>query len=414
MAMEDAASEMSDWEVLSAASAHGGEEGDFVVLVSGEVAGGGGGSDVFHDHFALALDPSDAGFSGEGEWLGGEEEMGEEGLGLVDGFDSVSEGRLDLLAAEEEGDWSARLQLELGDGGVDGTIGEIERESSVLGGAVPREATLSGEERREEAEKVGIEQEKDAAHRCGELEFVPEENFNSDDAAAVAADVYRFESPENSDVQLADGKAHVEASAMGTVEKEPVQGNSGNAASGCSEPDGEANAGSFPLAESLDGGSSLHEAAAAATGDAIVAVDEEPVQDCGDTASGAGEQGVEAKDGSLPLAQAPSTGEGEKQVVVWWRLPFRLLQCCAWKVKPIWSFSIAAALLGLIVLGRRMYRMRRKARGLPQIKIAFDDKKSSQFADRTARLNEAFFMARRVPMLRTSGAVFPWSMVQDR
>lgn len=121
------------------------------------------------------------------------------------------------------------------------------------------------------------------------------------------------------------------------------------------------------------------------------------------------------KDGSLPLVQTPATGEGERQVVVWWRLPFRLLQYCAWKVKPVWSISIAAALLGLVVLGRRMYRMRRKTRGLPQIKIAFDDKRVSQFADRAARLNEAFLIARRVPALRTSsGAVLPWSMVQER
>jgi hypothetical protein len=49
----------------------------------------------------------------------------------------------------------------------------------------------------------------------------------------------------------------------------------------------------------------------------------------------------------------------------------------AWKVKPVWSFSVAAALLGLVVLGRKMYRMKHKARGLPQIKIAFDDKVSS-------------------------------------
>ena len=41
--------------------------------------------------------------------------------------------------------------------------------------------------------------------------------------------------------------------------------------------------------------------------------------------------------------------------------------------------------------------------------------RTSQFADRAARLNEAFLVARRVPLLRTSaGAVLPWSMVQER
>ncbi|KAG2659118.1 uncharacterized protein LOC120704976 isoform X2 [Panicum virgatum] len=132
-------------------------------------------------------------------------------------------------------------------------------------------------------------------------------------------------------------------------------------------------------------------------------------------ASSCDEPDREAEDGALPLAHTPGTAEGDKQVVVWWRLPFRLLHCCAWKVKPVWSFSIAAALLGLVVLGRRMYKMKRKAKGLPQIKIAFDDKRTSRFADRAARLNEAFLVARRVPLLRTSaGAVLPWSMVQER
>jgi hypothetical protein len=34
---------------------------------------------------------------------------------------------------------------------------------------------------------------------------------------------------------------------------------------------------------------------------------------------------------------------------------------------------------------------------------------------RTSQFNEAFLVARRVPLLRTSaGAVLPWSMVQER
>jgi hypothetical protein len=49
-------------------------------------------------------------------------------------------------------------------------------------------------------------------------------------------------------------------------------------------------------------------------------------------------------------------------------------------VRPVWSISIAAAFLGIVVLGRRMYRMRRKTRGLPQIKIALDDKVSFSLA----------------------------------
>ncbi|KAL5211705.1 hypothetical protein ABZP36_022552 [Zizania latifolia] len=393
--MEDGASEISDWEVLSAASAHGGEDGDFVVLVSGEGDGGG----VLHDHFALVPSDtaSDAGFPVEGPWSGPEGEASE-GLGLVDGLDWISERRLDLV--EDDWSWSEQVQL----GGVDETTGE----SSVLGAAVPCGAAFSAEERREAAAQAEIERENDAAHGCGELEFAPQASHHAtgddldskfSDATAVG-DLYQFNLPLNSAVQSEDG--------TDTVEEEPVQGKSDNAASGCNESDGEVKDGSLPLAQAPAGANSLP--VDAAISDAAGADEEEPVQGKNDNAaSGCGEPDGEAKGGPLPLSQAPGAGEGERRVAVWWRLPFRLLQGCAWKVKPIWSFSIAAALLGLVVLGRRMYRMRRQAQGLPQIKIAFDDKKASQFAERAARLNEAFFIARRVPMLRTSsGAVLPW------
>uniref|UniRef100_A0A0E0CM20 Uncharacterized protein n=1 Tax=Oryza meridionalis TaxID=40149 RepID=A0A0E0CM20_9ORYZ len=376
-----AASEISDWEVLSAASAHGGgaeDDGeDFVVLVPGE----GGGGDVLHDHFALVA-PSDVdGFPGEeGSWSGLLSDPGDEGKGQ--GFDSVSEGRLDPLVEE---DWS---EERLGFG-----------EPSVLAAVLP-----CGEVRREEAAQREIEQGKEADGTGEDL----------DSDVIVVAELSPLESPENSDVQLEvedGGSSLPEASeigdALGFVQEALVQWKSDDVTSGFGEPEGEAKDGSLPLAQSPVAGE-ISRAEAAAVGDAMGAVDS------GNAAPGCGEQDGEAKDdSSLPLARAPGADGGEKQVVVWWRLPFRLLQCCAWKVKPIWSFSIAAALLGLFVLGRRMYRMRRKARGLPHIKIAFDDKRASQFADRTARLNKAFFVARRIPMLRTSsGAVFPWSMVQ--
>ncbi|EEC73410.1 hypothetical protein OsI_07669 [Oryza sativa Indica Group] len=312
---DDAASEISDWEVLSAASAHGGggeDDGeDFVVLVPGE---GGGGGDVLHDHFALVA-PSDVdGFPGEeGSWSGLLSYPGDKGKG--EGFDSVPEGRLDPLVEE-----AAQREIEQG-----------------------KEADGTGED--------------------------------LDPDVIVVAELSRLESPENSDVQLEvedGGSSLPEASeigdALGFVQEALVQWKSGDVTSGCGEPEGEAKDGSLPLAQSPVAGE-ISLAEAAAVGDAMGAVDS------GNAASGCGEQDGEAKDGSsLPLARAPGADGGEKQVVVWWRLPFRLLQCCAWKVKPIWSFSIAAALLGLFVLGRRMYRMRRKARGLPHIKIAFDDK----------------------------------------
>ncbi|KAL6634149.1 hypothetical protein ACP70R_026820 [Stipagrostis hirtigluma subsp. patula] len=359
---EDAASEISDWEVLSAASACGvGADDEDVAFVSG------GGVDVVHDHFAAAPASPDAGFSGEGSWtelvVAPDEGDRREDFELLDEFDSISQESFDLPA----GDWSVQLQAVP----VDRT-----RESSVPEGSVPCRATWSADGGQAEA----VYAEKDVANSCDELGSMlhpaPQhlgvgETLDSD--ATTATVTPPSEASENSNVQLDDGGVEVgtEVSCVEDVAtSDELQGEQGE--------------------------QELGNNASAASG-------------CGDGPDG------EAKDGSLPLVPTPISNEGEGQVAVWWRLPFKLLHYCAWKVKPVWSFSIAAALLGLAVLGRRMYRMRRKARGLPQIKIAFDDKRASQFADRASRLNEAFLIARRVPMLRTSsGAVLPWSMVQER
>jgi len=339
--MEDAASEIDDWEVLSAASRGGGgtasDDDSEVVVVSG------GGGDVLHDHFALAPAGPGAGSLDEGPWL----EPGDawEGLELVDGFDPIPGASFDLAA----GVWSEQL---LPTGGVDEARG-----GSILETTAARGTTWGADGNQAEAVDGEVDQESNVVADHGELGSAvqPEhhglgETLESDAATPAGASL---QSPCPEDAVASDG-IHGE-------QEEQEHGANASAASSCDEPD------------------------------------------------------REAKDGALPLAHTPGTAEGDKQVVVWWRLPFRLLHCCAWKVKPVWSFSIAAALLGLVVLGRRMYKMKRKAKGLPQIKIAFDDKRTSQFADRAARLNEAFLVARRVPLLRTSaGAVLPWSMVQER
>ncbi|PAN06526.1 hypothetical protein PAHAL_1G269600 [Panicum hallii] len=359
--MEDAASEISDWEVLSAASGCGGGAADDdseVVVVSG------GGGDVLHDHFALAPAGPGAGSPVEGPWP----EPGDawEGLELLDGFDPIPEASFDLAA----GVWSERLPPT---GGVDEARG-----GSILEATVARGTTLGADGNQAEAVDGEVDQESNAVTDHGELgSMLPPEHHGlgetlESDAATRAGASLQSEASESSPVQL-DG--------------------------------GEIDAGV--------GSPCLEDAVAS---DGIHGEQEEQEQvGSASAASSCDESDSEAKDGALPLAHTPGTEEGDKQVVVWWRLPFRLLHYCAWKVKPVWSFSIAAALLGLVVLGRRMYRMKCKAKGLPQIKIAFDDKRTSQFADRAARLNEAFLVARRVPLLRTSaGAVLPWSMVQER
>ncbi|CAN6232078.1 unnamed protein product [Urochloa humidicola] len=365
--MEDAGSEISDWEVLSAASGCGGSGADNdddgeVVVVSG------GGGDVLHvhDHFALAPAGPDAGSPGEGPWSEPEEDAWQ-GLELLDGLDPIPGASFDLVA----GVWSEQLPPA---GGV-----EEAREGSILEATVARGATSSVDGSEAEVVDGVIDQESNAVIEHGELGSVLQhahdglgETLDSDAAASTGASL-QSEASQIDPVQLVGGEI-----------------DAGGVESSCLE-DAEAN-------------------------DGIHGEQEEPEQG-GDAAaaSGCGESDSEAKDGGLPLAHTPGAEEGDKQVAVWWRLPFKLLHYCAWKVKPVWSFSIAAALLGLVVLGRRMYRMKRKAKGLPQIKIAFDDKRSSQFADRAARLNEAFLVARRVPLLRTSsGAVLPWSMVQER
>lgn len=101
---------------------------------------------------------------------------------------------------------------------------------------------------------------------------------------------------------------------------------------------------------------------------------------------------VEAKSSEL---------EAQRRRVVWWKVPFQVLRYCFLRASPAWSFSVAAALMGMLILGRRLYKMKKKAKSL-HLKIAVVDKRVSQFADQAARLNEVFSMVRRVPVVRAS------------
>lgn len=67
-----------------------------------------------------------------------------------------------------------------------------------------------------------------------------------------------------------------------------------------------------------------------------------------------------------------TNGEGEKRAV-WWRMPIELIKFYALRVGPVWSLSIAAAVVGIVALARRLRRSKPKARLIP-LKIRMEDK----------------------------------------
>ncbi|KAL3641500.1 hypothetical protein CASFOL_016468 [Castilleja foliolosa] len=111
------------------------------------------------------------------------------------------------------------------------------------------------------------------------------------------------------------------------------------------------------------------------------------------------------------------TGELKKRSVVWWKMPVEFLRYCAFRMSPVWAVSVAAAVMGFAILGRRLYKMKKKTRGL-EIKVAVDEKKVSQVMSRAARLNEAFSIVKRVPVIRPSlpavGSTNNWPVMSLR
>lgn len=70
----------------------------------------------------------------------------------------------------------------------------------------------------------------------------------------------------------------------------------------------------------------------------------------------------------------------------------------------------------MLLRRRYLYKMKRKTLGL-QLKVIVDDKKVSQFMSRAARLNEAFSVVKRVPIIRPSlpaPGLTPWPVVSMR
>ncbi|XP_022973395.1 uncharacterized protein LOC111471945 isoform X2 [Cucurbita maxima] len=101
---------------------------------------------------------------------------------------------------------------------------------------------------------------------------------------------------------------------------------------------------------------------------------------------------------------------GDTRKVVWWKVSFDVLKYCMFKASPVWSFSLAAAVMGFIILGRKLYKMKRKSQSL-HLKVILNEKKGSPLKSRAARLNEAFSIVRRVPVVRPAlpgAGINPW------
>lgn len=99
--------------------------------------------------------------------------------------------------------------------------------------------------------------------------------------------------------------------------------------------------------------------------------------------------------------------------MVWWKLPFEVVKVFVMRVKPVWSISVAVAVLGVLVLGRRIYRIKGRTRALAS-EIGLDAKKASQLKVQAARLNEATSIVKRAPIIRPSvpaGGVAPWPVL---
>ncbi|XP_050106875.1 uncharacterized protein LOC126586198 [Malus sylvestris] len=126
-------------------------------------------------------------------------------------------------------------------------------------------------------------------------------------------------------------------------------------------------------------------------------------------------QSVESQSSAVEEEKSePKSGEEVgKRTILWWKVPFEVLKYCVFRVSPVWSLSVAAAVMGLVLLGRRLHKMKRKSQSL-QLKVTLDDKKVSQFMSRAVRLNEAFSVVKRVPIMRPSlpaAGINPWPVM---
>ncbi|CAA0837690.1 Unknown protein [Striga hermonthica] len=126
----------------------------------------------------------------------------------------------------------------------------------------------------------------------------------------------------------------------------------------------------------------------------------------------------ESGDEVMVDGESKENGELKKRSMVWWKMPVEFLKYCVFRMSPVWAFSVAAAaMMGFAILGRRLYKMKKRTKGL-EIKVTVDGKNVSQVMSRAARLNEAFSIVKRVPVIRPSlpvvGSTTTWPIMSLR
>eukprot|EP01018_Ginkgo_biloba_P023430 Gb_17324 [translate_table: standard] len=84
---------------------------------------------------------------------------------------------------------------------------------------------------------------------------------------------------------------------------------------------------------------------------------------------------------------------------VWWKIPMGVWKIKVGQVGTLWTFAMVAAAMGVVVLGRRWYRVKCQNKKL-RLQVNSDNKRISQLMFQAVRLSEAFSAVRRVPIFR--------------
>ncbi|KAJ1685958.1 hypothetical protein LUZ63_017348 [Rhynchospora breviuscula] len=134
--------------------------------------------------------------------------------------------------------------------------------------------------------------------------------------------------------------------------------------------------------------------------------------ECSDPSSGSGEVEKRGEVMEEKGTEEENSSLGKKRGSLW-EMPWEIVKFCLTKVKPAWYIPLAGAILGLVLIGRRMYRIREQKRSA-SVRASMDGKRVTKFAVRAMPVNEAL---NPVPILRTSplaGVTIPVSLLALR